>query len=367
MAASMRAARLHEPGRPLRIDMVEIPEPRPRDVLVQVKACGIIPNMNAIFSGRLWNHLPPLPASVGLDAAGIIAKVGSHVTDVAVGDRVYVNPWLSCGTCPYCRAGEPMLCNAAAFQGYFGFFPHSVRQLTDYPFGGFSEYLTASPQRLVHLPQQVTFDQAARFGYLGTSFAALRLGEVSGGSWIAINGITGTLGAGATLLALGMGATRILGLGRNREVLEQLKALAPDRIEILALGDAPIADWIREHTEQLGVDVVIDCSARSAAAANTAEAVAALKRGGAAINIGALTETLAIQPIRFMTARLQFRGSNWFTTGEGQLMAEMARVGALDLTKLVTRAYPLAKVNDALADVQKRPGGLVNIVVHPDD
>jgi len=78
MAASMHSARLHEPGQPLRIDTVEIPEPRPRDVLVRVKACGIIPNMNAIFSGRLWNHLPPLPASVGLDAAGVIAKVGSE-------------------------------------------------------------------------------------------------------------------------------------------------------------------------------------------------------------------------------------------------------------------------------------------------
>src|SRR5262245_6924618 len=108
MAASMRSARLHEPGQPLRIDTVEIPEPRPRDVLVRVKACGIIPNMNAIFSGRLWNHLPPLPASVGLDAAGVIAKIGSEVTDVAVGDRVYVNPWLSCGMCSYCRADEPM-------------------------------------------------------------------------------------------------------------------------------------------------------------------------------------------------------------------------------------------------------------------
>jgi alcohol dehydrogenase len=118
----MRSARLHEPGQPLRIDTVEIPEPRPRDVLVRVKACGIIPNMNAIFSGRLWNHLPPLPASVGLDAAGVIAEVGSEVTDVAVGDRVYVNPWLSCGMCSYCRAGELMLCSAAAFQGYFGFF-----------------------------------------------------------------------------------------------------------------------------------------------------------------------------------------------------------------------------------------------------
>jgi D-arabinose 1-dehydrogenase-like Zn-dependent alcohol dehydrogenase len=150
MAASMRSARLHEAGQPLRIDRVEIPEPRPRDVLVRVKACGIIPNMNAIFSGRLWNHLPPLPASVGLDAAGVIAEVGSEVTDATVGDRVYVNPWLSCGMCSYCRTGEPMLCSAAAFQGYFGFFPHSTRQLLDYPFGGFSEYTTASPQRLVH-------------------------------------------------------------------------------------------------------------------------------------------------------------------------------------------------------------------------
>jgi alcohol dehydrogenase len=216
------------------------------------------------------------------------------------------------------------------------------------------------------LPPRVTFDQAARFGYLGTSYAALRLGQVRGGSWVAINGITGTLGVGATLLALAMGATRILGLGRNRDVLAQLKALAPDRIEVLALGDAPIAAWMQRHTEELGVDVLIDCSARSAAAANTAEALAGLKRGAIAVNIGALTEPLAIQPIRFMTARLQFRGSNWFTTGEGQSMAEMAQVGMLDLTKLATRAYPLAKINEALAEVQTRPGGFVNIVVHPD-
>jgi alcohol dehydrogenase len=366
MAASMRAARLHEPGQPLRIDTVDIPEPRPRDVLVEVKSCGVIPNMNAIFSGKLWNQLPPLPASVGLDAAGVIAKVGSEVTDVAVGDRVYVNPWLTCGTCAYCRAGEPMLCSAAAFQGYFGFFPHSIRQLADYPFGGFSEYITASPQRLVLLPPQVTFEQAARFGYLGTSFAALRCAQVGGGSSVAINGVTGTLGVGAALLALGMGATRILGLGRNREVLAQVKALAPGRIEVLALGDAPIADWVRQHTDGLGVDVLIDCSGRAAAAANTTDALAALKRGAIAVNIGALTEPLAIQPIRFMTTRLQFRGSNWFTTGEGQRMAEMARVGVLDLGKLTTRAYPLAQVNDALAEVQRRPGGFVNIVVNPD-
>ena len=366
MASHMRTARLHEPGQPLHIDSVERPKPRPNDVLIKVKSCGVIPNMNAIFSGRLWNHLPSLPASVGLDAAGIVAEIGEKVTDIRIGDRVYINPWLSCGQCAYCRSAQPMLCVAAAFQGYFGFFPQSLRQLEAYPFGGFSEYITAAPQRLVKLPNEVSFDQAARFGYIGTAFAALRAGRVGAGTWVAINGITGTLGVGATLLALGMGATRILGFGRNRDVMIHLKDLAPQRIDTLALGDKPIAEWLRERTDGLGVDVLIDCSARGAAASNTAAALNGLKRGGIAVNIGALTEPLSIEPIRFMTSRINFKGSNWFTTGEGQLMAEMARAGVLDLSHLRSRAYPLAQVNDALDAIKERPGGFVNIVVNPD-
>src|SRR5438045_261328 len=223
MARQMRAARLRTPGQPMQIDAVDRPALHPADVLIKVEACGVIPNMNAIFSGTLWNRLPPLPAIVGLDAAGIVAEVGSEVDDVSVGDRVYVNPWLSCGTCHYCRTQTGMLCNAAAFQGYFGFFPKSEKLLRRYPYGGFAEFMTASPGRLVHLPATVSFDQAARFGYLGTSFSGLRYGGVGAGTWLAINGVTGTLGVGATLFALAMGATRILGIGRNREILNQVK------------------------------------------------------------------------------------------------------------------------------------------------
>lgn len=70
--------------------------------------------------------------------------------------------------------------------------------------------------------------------------------------------------------------------------------------------------------------------------------------------------------MRFMTSRLQFRGSNWFTTGEAQQMAEMVGVGALDFSKITTKAYPLPGVNDALETLKARPGGFVNVVVHPD-
>jgi threonine dehydrogenase-like Zn-dependent dehydrogenase len=366
MTETMRAARLHEPGQPFRIDRIPMPERRPEDVLVKVKACGIIPNMNAIVSGKLWHHLPPLPAVMGLDAAGIVVAAPSGARHVKPGDSVYVNPLLTCGVCAYCRAGKPLLCADAALRGYFGFTPAGARLLEAYPYGGLAEYLTASPQSLVRLPPSVSFDQGARFGYLGTSFAALRMGEAGAGSWIALNGVTGTLGVGAVLLALAMGVTRILGWGRNRTVLGQLQALAPRRIAALALGDRPIAEWVREHTDGLGVDLLIDCTGRGGPAAPMVEAQAAVKRGGVTVNIGALAEPLPLNPTQYMTSRMQYRGSNWFTTEEGALMAEMVETGILDLNQWQPRVYPLDGVNEALADIKERPGGFANLVVAPD-
>ena len=64
MKDTMRAARLHQPGKPMQIDTVAVPKIRPHEVLVRVEAAGVISNMNAVFSGQYWYHLPPLPAIV---------------------------------------------------------------------------------------------------------------------------------------------------------------------------------------------------------------------------------------------------------------------------------------------------------------
>jgi alcohol dehydrogenase len=259
-----------------------------------------------------------------------------------------------------------MLCSDAALRGYFGFTPRGAKLLEDYPSGGLSDYLTASPQHLVKLQPEVSFEQGARFGYLGTSFAALRRAGAGAGSWIAIHGITGTLGVGAVLLAMAMGVTRILGWGRNRNVLTQLRTMAPNRIDTLALGDGGLKEWVRERTDGVGVDVLLDCTGRGGPAAPIAEAVDCLKRGGVMINIGALAEPLALNPTQFMTGALQYRGSNWFTNAEAALMADMVRVGALDLSPLKPRPYPLEQVNQALSDIKERSGGFQNFVVTPE-
>ena len=369
MKKTMLAARLHEIGRPMVLERLPVPEPRPTDVLVQVRACGIVPNLgNVLANWQRWFPelpLPRLPAIFGLDAAGVVAATGALVQQFAAGDRVYVNPGLTCGSCRACRGNDPMNCRNYTFQGYFGFGPQSQRQFDAYPYGGLCEYLTAPQHNLVRLPEQVSFEQAARFGYLGTAYAALRKSGAGPGDSVLINGISGTLGLCAALIALARGATRLLGTGRRRDLLERVKALAPGRIEVLALGERPVADWARDLTEGLGADQAIDCLGPGSPAASMVDAIYALRRGGRYVNIGGMGETVPMNVHWMMDEQIDFIGSNWFTPGEGQAMAEMARAGTLDLSVFEHRRFALADINRALDGIPERNGGFTNFVIMP--
>src|SRR3546814_11727557 len=142
---TMRAARMHDVGAPMVIEDVPTPRPAPLDVLVRVRACGIVPNLgNVLKNWTNWfpqNPLPDLPATFGLDPSGEIAVVGSAVTGLKAGDRVYVNPGRSCGSCRACREGDPVACTSVVLQGYFGLKPPAHTGFDQSHFGGPGEYI----------------------------------------------------------------------------------------------------------------------------------------------------------------------------------------------------------------------------------
>ena len=369
MTRTMRAARMHAVGQALSIDQIEIPSPGPTDVLVQVKACGIVPNLgNVLHHLQEWfPHLvlPRLPAIFGLDATGVVTEVGSRVYEIAPGDRVYVNPARYCGGCRACRSGETTHCLSYSFNGYFGFGPNSQRMFDDYPYGGLCEYMTAPQHSIVKIPKNLPFETAARFGYLGTAYRALRRGGVGPGTTLLVNGISGTLGIGAALFGLALGARKILGTGRNRELLQRVKAIAPHRIEVFALGDGSLADWTRELTQGEGAEVVIDALGPGAPQDSMLQAMQALRRGGHHVNIGAVAGELPINLHKVMDADMQLSGSAWFTTGQGQEMADMVESGTVDLSVFEHCIYPLDDVNTALSLISNRNGGFSNYVIRP--
>ena len=217
MTQTMRAARLHSINQPMVIEQVARPTASGTDVVVEVKACGMVPNLaNVLNNWESWyphQPLPPKPAIFGLDPAGIVAEVGEQVLNVKVGDRVYVNPLRSCGACHQCASGRAMACDYFTFNGYFGFNPKSLEVYRHYPDGGFAQFMRAPQGAIVKLPDNMTFPQAARIGYLGTSYSALKKCGIIAGKSLIINGATGTLGVGATMFALAMGISRVREVG----------------------------------------------------------------------------------------------------------------------------------------------------------
>lgn len=367
---TMKVAQLHQFGEPMKIEEVEMPKPRATDVLVKVKACGVVPNLtNVLRHWRDWFPelpLPRLPAVFGLDVSGEIAEVGSHVQLFRPGQRVYVTPGLYCGACPACRADDTTNCANFTFSGYFGFGPDSQRQYDAYPYGGMAEYMLAPQHNLVLLPDHVTFEQAARFGYLGTAYAALRKANIGPGTTILVNGATGVLGLGAVLIALGRGATRVLGTARNRKRLDKLKAIAGDRFEYFVLGEGEsVVKWARRFTADHGIDVLVDCLGPGSSGQLLMEPIYALRRGGKAVNIGGVGEKTLMDIHWMMDQQIEFIGSCWFSTKDGIGLAEMARVGTLDLSVYEPLRVPLSEVNRAIDGSQPRDGGFTNLVIAP--
>jgi len=333
-----------------------------------------VPNLARVidnFFGKLTpdnKMMPPLPAIFGLDPTGVIAKVGAQVFSLEPGERVYVNPARCCGSCRMCRSGQELDCPSFTLQGYFG---RSQDIMRAYPYGGLAQFITAPASAIVKLPAAMSFNEAARLGYLGTAYSALKKLGVGPGRTLLINGISGQLGLNAAQLALAMGATKILGTGRRQALLDRVKALAPRRIGVLAVPDAPpgpadpLVAWAKEASEGNGVDAMLDCLPPGAPAGAIERGMFCLRRGGLAINVGAVLETLQLNAFWMMTNRIGLQGSVWFSTGEGEEMAAMAAAGTLDLAALEHRVSPLSRVNEVLAGMDERDGGFTNFVIDP--
>jgi propanol-preferring alcohol dehydrogenase len=128
MISSMRAMVLDRPRTPLVLRKRSIPSPRARELLVEVKACGVCRTDLHLVDGELAH--PKLPLVPGHELVGRVTAMGEGVTGFTLGERVGV-PWLgaTCGACRYCRSGQENLCDDPTFTGYThdgGYATHAV-------------------------------------------------------------------------------------------------------------------------------------------------------------------------------------------------------------------------------------------------
>ena len=117
----MKAVVFTQHGGPEVLQYIDVPDPKPGsgEVLIEVKATSI--NHIDIFLRRGMPGVKVnMPKIVGSDAAGIIREIGPGVSGLRIGQRVTINPGISCGRCEYCAAGFGSQCASWAMVGEIG-------------------------------------------------------------------------------------------------------------------------------------------------------------------------------------------------------------------------------------------------------
>ena len=272
------AAVTEEKGADFALQQLELGELRPNEVLVEVAAAGIC--HTDLICRDQWYPVP-LPAVLGHEGAGVVAEIGSAVTQVASGDRVAMS-FHSCAACPTCRTGRPSYCHA--------FFEHNFAsarpadgssalsrngELIHAHFFGQSSFAThavANERNVVKLEDSIPLDVAAPFGcgiQTGAGAVLNTLG-VPAGSSLAVFG-TGAVGLSAVMAGVIAGCTTIIGIDLNPSRLELAHELGATHVVDARERDAldavieitgPGADFSLETTASPQVfRQAVDCTA----------------------------------------------------------------------------------------------------------
>jgi NADPH:quinone reductase-like Zn-dependent oxidoreductase len=267
----MKALTFHEFGGPDKLRYEDVPDPRiaPHEVLVRVKACALN-HLDLFVREGIPALKTPLPFWTGCDIAGDVVEVGSAAPGVKVGDRVAVNPNLTCDRCEYCIAGEDSLCVR------YGILGEHVR-------GGLAELVAVRADNVLALPAHVSYTDAASF--ILTNMTAWRMvvtqGRVGPGQDVLVIGVGGGVSSTAVQIAKLCGA-RVIVTSSSDAKLERARALGAD----VGINYRSNPDWAKhvfEATGKRGVDVVIE----NVGAATWKDSIRSLKGGGRLVTCGA--------------------------------------------------------------------------------
>jgi NADPH:quinone reductase-like Zn-dependent oxidoreductase len=325
----MHAVRFHRHGGPevLRYETAPDPELRPGWVIVRVAACAL--NHLDLWQRRGLDRVRiPFPHISGADVAGTIAEIGAGVAGWATGDRVMLQPGLSCGACEPCLAGHDNFCASYDVLGYQSS-------------GGYAELTAVPAANLIRLPESIDFVTAAAFplSFLTAWHMLITRAGLSEQDTVLVVAAGSGVGQAAVQIAKAHQA-RVIATAGGAAKCARARTLGADHVLDHHADD--VVARVRELTRGTGVDVVIE----HVGTATWDRSVRCLARGGRLVTCGATTGHDARLDLRHLFARqLTIMGS--YMGGKPELLraAELFFRGAL--RPVVDRTYPLSEVAQA--------------------
>jgi L-iditol 2-dehydrogenase len=322
---------------------IDAPQPGPTDVIVSVKASGICGSDVHGYMGITGRRVPGI--AMGHEFSGVVAATGQQVADFKIGDRVIVQPEITCQVCEMCKAGLP---NNCVNRTYIGAQLH----------GGYAEAVQVPQQLLYRMPDGMSWEQGAMVEPAAVAMRAVNRTPINLMDTVVIIG-AGTIGLLALAWARLKGAGKIVITDVNPHRLSMALELGADAA--VNVGKEDPLQVVNEHTNGRGADCVIEAVGMTE---TVQQSVKLVRTSGHVTWIGNSRPDVEVNMQRVVTREIVVSGSYAFVE-EFPRAIEAIGSGRLNVMPLVERVSSLDEGPQLFHDLASGTLDVVKVVLKP--
>lgn len=330
----------------LRLVDSPIKEPGPGEVQIAVQQVGICgSDVKYWKEGAIGHFVVTKPLLLGHEISGVISRVGEGVTHLKIGDRVAVDPHITCRVCEFCKAGRYNMCPKVYFLA------------TPPDDGALARYFVHAADFTFKLPDNVSFEEGACVEPLSVGLHGCRRAGITLGHKVLVTG-AGPIGLCAMLSAKALGASAVCMTDIDASRLEFAKKCGATHTLLVGRDDSEEGVATRV-LDILGAmpDRTVECSGAQFA---VNLAVHATKPGGQVVIIGHGPTSVSFPVVQTVAKEIEIKGSFRYVN-TWPTVIEMLSCGKIDVKPLVTHRYRLEQTLEAFEMAKSGQGVKVMI------
>ncbi|SFB00171.1 L-iditol 2-dehydrogenase [Lentibacillus halodurans] len=330
----------------LAIQEKEVWQPGKDQVKIEVKYAGICGSDIHTYEGH---YKVAAPVTLGHEFAGEVVEVGEGVTDFKPGDRVTSETtFYICGKCKYCQSGDYNLCNHR-------------KGLGTQQDGGFAKYLIARHNSLHHLPENVSYKEAAMTEPLACTHHAVSKTTINDGDVAVVIG-PGPIGLFTAQVAKSRGAEVIVtGLSNDKVRLDKAEELGLDHV--VNIQEQDVKELVHRLTEGYGADLVFECSGAVPAAK---QGLDLLRKKGQYAQVGIFPESdIQFDMEKVIQKEIRVVGSRSQKPADWEPSLKLMNNGSVNAKDMVTHEFDITQWDEAYSAI--KDGEAIKVLLTPVD
>lgn len=337
--------------RDLRLEQRPIPEPGNNEVLLKIQRVGICgSDVHYLVHGSIGNYIVKDPMVIGHEASGVVVKLGKGVTNLNVGDRVAIEPGVSCRMCQFCKIGKYNLCPKMKFCA------------TPPVDGNLTRYYVHAADFCYKLPEHMSLEEGALLEPLSVGVHACKKGGVKVGSTVLILG-AGPIGLVTLATAKAMGASKMYITDLTEYRLNIAKKMGAFKTIKVNRGesDEQVIENIRMELNNELPDVTIDCSGFQ----QTIKVGIELTKSGGVLTIVGMgaSHNVEVPLFNALSREVDIKGVFRYANDYEDALSLIAS-GQVNLKPLITHNFKIEQSLEAFKTAETGIGDPIKVMIH---